>query len=211
MVKKPNTYLRWKSRIHSSIYKRHSTTPVVNKEQCLYWQLIPGRGLALYWHSIQPQCRPTTDFGVMLVLNQYVFQYWHGTDVQYRTSTTPVPRQYRWTASSQVIFRSRAGGKPCLSQYRASTANMSAVLARYQVGCKFLPGIIFFIISHYQNINKAKYFLLKKISFTFYDSLRSHDSVDYYIISKCMFIQYGQWIMLTLLRIIKCMQAMRKY
>ena len=48
-----------------------------------------------------------------------------------------VPRQYQWTTSSQVTFRSRAGGRPCLCQYRASTANISALLARYQAGCKF--------------------------------------------------------------------------
>ena len=34
----------------------------------------------------------------------------------------PVPCQYRWTTSSQVTFRSRAGGMPCLCQHYASTA-----------------------------------------------------------------------------------------
>ena len=48
----------------------------------------------------------------------------------------PVPRQYRWTTSSQVTFRSYVGGKPCLCQNYASTAHPSAVLVRYQAGCK---------------------------------------------------------------------------
>ena len=112
---------RWKSRIHVSIYKRHSTAPVVNKEQCLYW--IVGTGLrfgailAQYSPSPETKCRLITDFGVMPVLNQYRFQCWHGTDVQFRiringqlpanlpfiavtmvshtyTSTMPIPSQY---------------------------------------------------------------------------------------------------------------------
>ena len=33
---------RWNSRIHASIYKWHRTTPVVNKEQCLYWTVGTG-------------------------------------------------------------------------------------------------------------------------------------------------------------------------
>ena len=33
---------RWKSPIHASIYKRQSTAPVVNKEQCLYWKVGTG-------------------------------------------------------------------------------------------------------------------------------------------------------------------------
>ena len=33
----------WKSRINPSIYKRHSTAPVVNKEQCLYWTVGTGQ------------------------------------------------------------------------------------------------------------------------------------------------------------------------
>ena len=52
---------------------------------------------------------------------------------------SPIPRQYRWKTSSQVTFRSRAGGRPCLFQHYGSTAP-SKVLARYQAGCKFPPG-----------------------------------------------------------------------
>ena len=37
---------------------------------------------------------------------------------------------------SQVKFRSSATGRTCLCQYRASTANPSAVLVQYQDGCK---------------------------------------------------------------------------
>ena len=53
-----------------------------------------------------------------------------------------VPRQYRWTTFSQVTFRSRADGRQCLCQYRASTENPSAILAQYQAGCKFPSGMM---------------------------------------------------------------------
>ena len=43
-----------------------------------------------------------------------------------------VPRQYRWTTSSQVKCRNRADGRPCLRLYRASTSNPSTALAWYQ-------------------------------------------------------------------------------
>ena len=36
---------RWKSRIHASIYKHHSTAHVVNKEQCLYYTIGTGPGV----------------------------------------------------------------------------------------------------------------------------------------------------------------------
>ena len=52
----------------------------------------------------------------------------------------PVARQYQRTTSSEDTFRSRAGDRPCSCQYRASTENPSAILARYQAGSKFLPG-----------------------------------------------------------------------
>ena len=65
---------RWKSRIHASIYKRHSTAPVVNKEQCLYWTIVTGLRigavLAQYSPSPETKCRLTTDFGVIAVQNQ---------------------------------------------------------------------------------------------------------------------------------------------
>ena len=56
----------------------------------------------------------------------------------------PVPRQYRWTTSSQVTFRSRASGRTCLCQHYASTAPvlkiLLAVQARHQAGYKFPSG-----------------------------------------------------------------------
>ena len=48
----------------------------------------------------------------------------------------PVPRQYRWTTSSQDTFRSRAGGRPCLCQHYASTAPVLQILLRYWSGTK---------------------------------------------------------------------------
>ena len=53
---------------------------------------------------------------------------------------SPVPRQYWWTTSSQVIFRSCAGVRPCLFQFRTSTENPFAELARFQAGCEFPTG-----------------------------------------------------------------------
>ena len=48
----------------------------------------------------------------------------------------PVPRQYRWTAYSQVTFRNRACGRPCLCQHYASTAPILQILLRYWCGTK---------------------------------------------------------------------------
>ena len=80
-----------KSRTHASIYKRHSTAPVVNQEQCLYWiswYWAEGRrGTGIISPSSENKYRRTTDFGVMPVLCQYRFQCWHGTDVGYRACT----------------------------------------------------------------------------------------------------------------------------
>ena len=73
----------------------------------------------------------------MPLLNQYGFQCWHGTDVQYRTSTDGhLPAKLPFGATPLV-----GRGYPALCQCRASTANPSVVLARYQAGCKFPPGI----------------------------------------------------------------------
>ena len=56
---------RWKSRIHARIYKRHSTAPVVNKKQCLYWTVGTGprAGAVLARYSPRPEtkCRLTSD------------------------------------------------------------------------------------------------------------------------------------------------------
>ena len=48
----------------------------------------------------------------------------------------PVPRQYRWTTSSQVTFRSRASGRPCLCQDYASSAPVLQIVLRYCRGTK---------------------------------------------------------------------------
>ena len=65
----------------------------------------------------------------MPVLNQYRFQYWHGTDVQYRASNNgQFPTKLPFGATSVVVI-SYTSCMPALYQYRASTANPSAVLA----------------------------------------------------------------------------------
>ena len=46
----------------------------------------------------------------------------------------PVPRQYRWTISSQLTFRSRPGGRSCLCQHYASTAPVLKILLQYWRG-----------------------------------------------------------------------------
>ena len=50
----------------------------------------------------------------------------------------PVPRQYRWTTSSQVTFWSRADGRPCLCQHYASTSPVLQILLRYWRGTKLV-------------------------------------------------------------------------
>ena len=56
----------------------------------LYWTVDtePRVGAVLAWYSPSPETkfRLTTDSEVMPVLNQYSFQCWHGTDVQYHAS-----------------------------------------------------------------------------------------------------------------------------
>ena len=66
----------------------------------------------------------------MPVLNQYRFQCWHGTDVQYRACTDGLlPAKLNFGAAPVV-------GRTYASTVRTSTANPSAVLAWYQAGCK---------------------------------------------------------------------------
>ena len=87
--------------IHVSIYKQHSTAPVVNKEECLYWTVgtWPRVGTVLAQYSPSPETAP------VLIDN-------------FRPSYMSEPR--RWQA---VLV-------PALCQYLASAANISAVLTQ---------------------------------------------------------------------------------
>ena len=112
---------RWKSRFHASIYKRHSTVPVVNKER--RWKVVLMPVLIQYrfpyWHGKDAQYLASTDgqlpaklpseaapvegrahTSTAPVLNKYRFQCWHGTDVQYRwtTSRSYLSEPCRWFA-----------------------------------------------------------------------------------------------------------------
>ena len=122
---------RWKSGIHASIYKRHSTTPVVNKEQCLYWTVGTGPRvgavLAQYSPSPETKCRLTIDFGVIPVLNKYRFQCWHGTDVQYHASIDgqlPAKLPFR---TAPVVGHAYASTMPVPRQYCKSFCGTGAV------------------------------------------------------------------------------------
>ena len=85
------------------------------------WYRAEGwRGMLAQYNSPSPEtkCRLTTDFEVMPVLNQYRFQCWHGTDVQYRISN-----------DGQLPAK-----LPCLCQHYASTAPVLQILLRYWRG-----------------------------------------------------------------------------
>ena len=119
-------YLRWKSRIHASIFKRHCTVPIVNKKPVLD-----------SWYRAEGWC------GIGMVQPQSWDQVWANNQLRSNASTDPVqnsvlawyrfpvPRQYRWTTSSQVTFWSRAGGRPCLCQHYARTAPLLQILLQY--------------------------------------------------------------------------------
>ena len=90
-------------------------------------QLIPGRGLAWYWHSRAQswdqvsannrlRSNASSEPGQISVLIWYQF---------------PLPRQCQWTTCSQVTFRSSAGGRPCLCQHYASIPPILQILLRY--------------------------------------------------------------------------------
>ena len=111
---------RWKSRIHASIYKRHSATTVVNNEQCLYCTVgtEPRNGVVLAQHSPSPQtqCQITTEFIALPVLNQYGFQCWRGTVVQYRTSTDAQLSAKLPFGAALVVDRAYARNMPVTRQ-----------------------------------------------------------------------------------------------
>ena len=114
--------------------RTHSHPQVKKPDSCQYLQTA--------------QYRTSCKQGVKLVLDSwYRAEDWRGTGIvqpqswdqvlannrlwsNARTETVhisvlawylfPVPRHYRWTTSSQIIFRSRAVGRPCSCQYHAS-------------------------------------------------------------------------------------------
>ena len=58
-----------------------------------------------------------SDFGVMPVLNQYIFQYWRDTDVQYRASTDgKLPAKLPFGAAP-VVDRAYASTMPVPHHY----------------------------------------------------------------------------------------------
>ena len=120
-----------------------STTPTLSPIPTVKYRHFSlfTTGAVLAWFSPIPEikCRLTIDFRVMPVLNQYRFHCWHGTDIQYRTSTDgQLPAKLPFRAAP-VVGRTYASTMPALCQYRSSTVNSSAILVRYQVGIKFPP------------------------------------------------------------------------
>ena len=78
----------------------------------------------------------------MPVLNQYRFQYWHGTDVQYRASTNgKLPAKFPF------------GAAPVVGRAYASTAPVQQILLRYWCGTK--PVVNF---HHIYGVSKVQYF-----------------------------------------------------
>ena len=111
---------RWKSRIHASIYKRHSTAALVNKEQCLYWIVGTWPGVS----AVLAQCRhkhglPPARLRVSTWL-EIVHRYWRDTGHRYQPSTEI------YTGSVLALLRSRLLADNCsqnwglLCQYHAN-------------------------------------------------------------------------------------------
>ena len=123
---------RWKSRIYASIYKRHSTGTVVNKDKCLYWTVGTGPRvgavLAQYSPSPEIKCRLITDFRVIPVLNQYRFQCWHGTDFQYRAST-----------NGQLAAKLPIGAAPVVGRAYVRTMSVSRQYCKSFCGTGTVP------------------------------------------------------------------------
>ena len=72
----------------------------------------------------------STDFGVMHVLNQYIFQCEHGTDVQYRASTDEqLPAKLSFGAAP-VVGRAYASTMPVPRQDCKSFCGTGAVPSR---------------------------------------------------------------------------------
>ena len=71
----------------------------------------------------------------------------------------PLPRQFRWTASSQVSFQSRASGRPCLCQHYASTPPVLQIILRYWRGTK--PLVKFYLEIEKISIPKPKVVYLR--------------------------------------------------
>ena len=109
------------------------------------------------FHYLQTaQYRASYKQGAMPVLDSwYRAEGWRGTGIvrpqswdrvsannrlQINASTEPVQISvlawYRWTTSSQVTSRNRAGDRPCLCQHYVSTAPVLRILLRYWRGTK---------------------------------------------------------------------------
>ena len=134
---------RWKSRIHASIYKRHSWrgTGIVQPQS---WDQVSANN----WLRSNASTEPVQ----ISVLTWYL---------------CPVPRQYRWTNFSRVTFRSRAGGRSCLCQNYASTAPVLQILLRYWRDTKSVVNFNLGTYSFKRSLNDGSFFFRKNISFLY--------------------------------------------
>ena len=93
----------------------------------MYWTVGTGPRsgaiLAKYCPSPETKSRLTTDFGVMPVLNQYRFQFWNDTDVQYRAST-----------DGQLLAKLHFGAVPLVGRAYANIMPVLQILQRYWRG-----------------------------------------------------------------------------
>ena len=99
----------------------------------------------------------------MPVLNQYIFQSWHGTDVQYRANTDG-------QLPSKLPFRTA----PVVG--RAYTIT---VPVRYQAGCKFPPGNLHIFAGFYFH-SMSSFFTCENDEYKCY-LLNFHTTHDTYI------------------------------
>ena len=123
---------RWKSRIHASIYKRHSTAPVVKKGQCLHraegWL---GTGI------VQPQSWDQVSGNNRLRSNASIKPLQIAVLAWYQC---PVPRQYQWATSSQVLTFFPLTISLLFGRYKwpfRCNPNPNLIFCRYLIFCKF--------------------------------------------------------------------------
>ena len=101
-------------------------------------QMVPIWGLSRYWHStkvLRPKKKKKQVSAYNRLLSNASTEPMQISELAWYRFT--VPRQCRWTTSSYVTFRSRAGGRPWLSQHCASTAPVLQLLLRYWHLLKF--------------------------------------------------------------------------
>ena len=131
--------------------------PVLNQYSFQCWHGTAG--MVLYHASTDGQLPVKFPFGAAPVVGRayastepvqfsvLAWYHWHGL----------VSRQYRWTTFSQVTFRSRSSGRPCLCQHYASTTTVLQILLRYWRGTQPVVNfhLAYYTQSYHANTQKG--------------------------------------------------------